>query len=245
VVSLEYRHLNAAGSTLLYGVALYDHEEDQTDQVTREDRYGPPAYTDPAVTIYENPAAYPRAFVVPEAVLAPDGPAALARLRDGPLNPRRQVVVESQPLVGVGPFAGTPAQDAAIVAEGTAVLDVHAEAPAGGFLVLTDPYYPGWRAFVDGQEAPILRADYLFRAVALQPGAHDVRFAFTPRSMDRGVMLSLVGVVIAAIAILVGLAGPVVIARPWRRLSWPRIPQVRVWRRRAKVPTADESRAVD
>jgi hypothetical protein len=132
------------------------------------------------------------------------------------------VVVESAPAGGLGPFAGTPASDAAIVAEGTAALDVQADAPAGGFLVLTDPYYPGWQAFVDGQETPILRADYLFRAVALPPGAHDVHFTFTPRSLETGVTLSLAGVAIAVLAVLVGLCGPLVRARPWRRLPWRR-----------------------
>jgi hypothetical protein len=144
----------------------------------------------------------------------------LARLRDGPLDPRRQVVVESPPAGGLGPFDGTPPTDAAVVAEGTAILDIQAEAPAGGFLVLTDPFYPGWRAYVDGREAPILRADYLFRAVTLTPGSHVVRFVFTPTSLQRGAQLSLAGVAIALGAMLVGLIGPLLIARPWRRARW-------------------------
>jgi hypothetical protein len=219
VETLEYRHRNAEGRTLLYGVALYDRQEDTTNQITREDRYSV-AYQDADVAVYENSGAYPRAFVVPEAVLAPDGAAAMARLRDGPLDPRRQVVVESAPTGGLGPFAGTPPTDATILAEGTAVLDVEADAPGGGFLVLSDPFYPGWRAYVDGQETPILRADYLFRAVALAPGSHVVRFAFTPTSLHRGVQLSLAGVAIALGAVLVGLVGPLLLARPWRRLRW-------------------------
>jgi hypothetical protein len=219
IVSLEYRHLSAEGRTLLYGVALYDRQDDATSQITREDRYSV-AYQDPDVTVYENPSAYPRAFVVPEAVLTPDGTAAIARLRDGPLDPRRQVVVESPPAGGLGPFAGTPPTDATIVAEGTAVIDVEANAPAGGFLVLTDPFYPGWRAYVDGDETPILRADYLFRAVALAPGNHVVRFIFTPSSLQRGLELSLAGLIIALGAVLVGLGGPLIVGRAWRRAQW-------------------------
>jgi len=176
------------------------------------------AYRDLDVTVYENAGAYPRAFVVPEAVLASDGPAAMARLRDGPLDPRRQVVVESAPEGGLGPFAATAPVDATVVAEGTAVLDLRADAPGGGFLVLTDPYYPGWRAFVDGVETPILRADYLFRAIALPPGSHEVRFVFVPWSLQRGVLLSAAGLLITVSAILVGVGGSLVAGRPWRRL---------------------------
>jgi hypothetical protein len=143
----------------------------------------------------------------------------MARLRDGPLDPRRQVVVESPPTGGLGPFAGTSPVDATIVAEGTAALDLLADAPGGGFLVLTDPYHPGWRAFVDGEETPILRADYLFRAIALPPGSHEVRFAFAPPSLQRGAILSAAGLIIAASAIVVGASVLLVGSRFWRRPS--------------------------
>lgn len=219
VASLEYRHLHRQGRTILYGVGLYDRDEDSTSQVTREDRYTV-AFRDADVTVYENVAAYPRAFVVPEAVLAPDGPAAIARLREGPLDPRRQVVVESAPDGGLGPFRSTPPSDAPVVAEGRAVVDVRADAPGGGFLVLSDPYYPGWRAFVNGVETPILRANYLFRAVALPPGSHEVRFTFVPSSLHRGAVLSVAGLTIALSAILVSVSAPLA-----ARGRWPR------WRR--------------
>ena len=236
ITAMRYRHLNPAGRTILYGIGLYDREEDSTSQVTREDRYSI-AYRDADVTVYENGSAYPRAFVVPEAVLAADGQAALARLRDGPLDPRHQVVVESSPVSGLGPFPGTPAADARVVAEGSAVLDVRADAPGGGFLVVTDPYYPGWRAFVNGVETPILRADYLFRAIVLPPGSHEVRFVFVPTSLQRGTMLSVAGVVIALSAVLVGVCAPLVSRRPWRRLSDLRLLR---WRpRRGGQPAHD------
>lgn len=226
MASLQYRHVHPVGRTILYGVGLYDRDEDSTSQVTREDRYTV-AYRDAEVTVYENPAAYPRAFVVPEAVLAPDGPAALARLREGPLDPRRQVVVESAPEGGLGPFTSTPPADAAIVAEGSAVVDLRVDAPGGGFLVLTDPYYPGWQAFVNGVATPILRADYLFRAIALPPGRHEVRFIFVPTSLERGATLTAAGLLIAASAIVVGICAPLASRRPWPRRSRKGVP----WRR--------------
>ena len=50
----------------------------------------------------------------------------------------------------------------------------------GGYVVLNDPYHPWWSAAVDGAEAPVLRANVLFRAVAVPPGRHTVRFEFRP-----------------------------------------------------------------
>ena len=63
---------------------------------------------------------------------------------------------------------------------GRNAVEIEAEAPDGGFLVLHDPWHPWWRARVDGRPAPILRADLLFRAVPLPPGRHHVAFTFEP-----------------------------------------------------------------
>ena len=61
---------------------------------------------------------------------------------------------------------------------GRNAVEIAAEAPDGGFLVLHDPWHPWWRATVDGRPVPILRANLLFRALALPPGRHHVAFTF-------------------------------------------------------------------
>ena len=50
---------------------------------------------------------------------------------------------------------------------------------------------PGWRVTVDGEERPLLRANYLFRAVAVEPGQHTVEFRYAPGSIRVGAALSL------------------------------------------------------
>ena len=59
-------------------------------------------------------------------------------------------------------------------------VDVAVDAPDGGLLLLNDVWHPWWHATLDGQPADILRADVIFRAVALPPGRHAVRFTFEP-----------------------------------------------------------------
>jgi uncharacterized membrane protein YfhO len=68
--------------------------------------------------------------------------------------------------------------------------------------VLSDVYYPGWKAFADGTEVPILRANHAFRAVRLGEGRHDVRFVYAPRSFAVGWRVSVAAAALAAAALL-------------------------------------------
>ena len=58
-----------------------------------------------------------------------------------------------------------------------------------GYLVLTDTYYPGWHAYLDGQQVPLYRANYLFKSIFVPPGAHQERFVFAPVSFSVGEIL--------------------------------------------------------
>lgn len=78
------------------------------------------------------------------------------------------------------------------------VLEVEAEGP--GYLVLAETIYPGWRARVDGEPAQLEAAGDLWRAVALPPGRHEVRFEFAPGRVGLGAAVSLV--TLAAVAAL-------------------------------------------
>ena len=78
--------------------------------------------------------------------------------------------------------------------------------PAKGVAVFSEIYYPaGWKAYVDGEEKPILRADYVLRALLIDEGEHEVEFVFAPDSFVVGRDISLA----SSIAIIVLLAGAV------------------------------------
>ncbi|HET7343700.1 MAG TPA: YfhO family protein, partial [Methylomirabilota bacterium] len=62
------------------------------------------------------------------------------------------------------------------------------DAPA--VLVLTDTWFPGWRARVDGRPATLWRADHAFRAVAVPAGRHEVELRYQPRSVLIGALVS-------------------------------------------------------
>ncbi len=131
---------------------------------------------DPSVDIYRNRNALPRALLVPSATVLPREHM-LARLRSPEFDPRGEVFLEGgQAMQGSSP-AG---EVLGLSWPDTNQMVVEADAIAPAYLLLSEAWYPGWKAYVDGMEQPIHRANYIFRAVRLEPGRHTVRFAYQP-----------------------------------------------------------------
>jgi hypothetical protein len=137
--------------------------------------------------LYRSVTAYPRSFMVHRAVVADDR-AALAAVHD-PSEPTRETVYLS---------AGSPLDVAVaepsltrIVRYEPNLVEVEILAAGEGFCVLTDMAYPGWRADLDGAPAPIIRADFAMRAVAVPQGHHRLLFRYRPASVLLGTALSL------------------------------------------------------
>ena len=77
---------------------------------------------------------------------------------------------------------------------------VRVDAPQDGLIVLCDSFAPGWRATVGGEPSPILRANGLFRAVALPAGSHEVVFEYWPVSFFVGWAIALIALSLTAVA---------------------------------------------
>jgi len=149
----------------------------------------------PEYTVYENRGVLPRALVVHAAEPLPAADA-LATLKRTPF--RERVLLEG---LDWPPSHAAPAEPAvAVIQEYTPnrVL-IAATSGAPGYLVLNDPWFPGWSCTIDGEATPIYRANFLFRAVALPAGAHEVVFTCAPPSYALGLRLSL-----ATLAVLLG-----------------------------------------
>jgi hypothetical protein len=137
----------------------------------------------PPCALYENTAALPRAFVVFEAAPLPARPELLHDLRT--IDFRRVVLLEEGTATGSA-AARNPPRAATIRRYEPNRVEVAVEDGPAGWLVLGDVWYPGWRCSIDSNEAPLLRADSLFRATAVPPGPHTVVFTFAPQSYRIG-----------------------------------------------------------
>ena len=151
--------------------------------------------------VWENPAALPRAFVSTQPEFVASDAEALDRISSPGFAAGKAAVINLQEreLPSRQNHAGQrellPAQ---IDSYAPGQVQISAAAPEGGWLVLSDLYYPGWEAFVDGIRAPIHRGNYLFRAVELSPGNHQVRFVYRPAPLRTGIVLCIVALAIVA-----------------------------------------------
>ncbi len=76
---------------------------------------------------------------------------------------------------------------------------VHVERTRPGVLVLSDAWYPGWNATLNGQKVPILPVDGIFRGIEVGEGEHQIIFTYRPMSLIIGCILSLVALTVTLI----------------------------------------------
>jgi hypothetical protein len=162
-------------------------------------RYQPLGPPGRALGLFANPRALPRAYRV-ERVEPEPAPieAALARLvaRDFDLRERALLDAIPESLVSRADGAGDAGEPGD--AGGAQLVDYQAErvrvrtwGTRPGLLVLTDAHYPGWEASVDGEPAPVLRANALFRGVTVPAGEHEVLLRYRPASFRVGIAVFL------------------------------------------------------
>ena len=151
------------------------------------------------VTVYRNPKAVPRAFLVGQVQVIPDFPKMLDVMRSDDYDPRRVALIES-PLSGELSDNGSDNLGAAEVVEWTSTkVTVRAEAHQGSVLVLADAYYPGWSATIDGERAEIFPVYHIYRGVLLGPGQHTVEYTYAPWSFRLGMGISVISLVASAL----------------------------------------------
>jgi hypothetical protein len=147
------------------------------------------------VKIYEKHTVLPRAFFVSAVRYAANDAEAVQLMQAETFDPAKKVVIvngenerrgegENSPSV-------PPSLHPSIISYSPEHIVIDVDAPQDGYLILTDAYYPGWTATIDGQPAGIERADLMFRAVKVPAGQHRVEFRYQPQSFSIGLAISI------------------------------------------------------
>ncbi len=204
------------GALMLKGVSLRDERLDAFYPLVLSDQYWLIHSGD--VKIYEDVSPPARARLVHNCVLARSDAEALELMRDRDFDPSDTLVLHiadglaADSCRDAEDSAAGPAQQVTVVRHSSdeVVIDVTTTEP--GHLLLTDAWYPGWEAQVTsrvpGESAddtsgafpesplPVLRADILFRAVAIEPGDWRVTLTYRSRPFFWGIGLSLLGLLL-------------------------------------------------
>jgi hypothetical protein len=150
--------------------------------------------------LYKIERTVPRIYVVNKSTVETNSVEILQRLASPGFDPTQEVVLDAESATkSRHPLVAT----AGIVRYENQVVTVQVSLNDSGILVLADSYYPGWKAYVDGKEEVIRKANLFFRAVPLPAGNHMVEFRYEPTSFKIGLSISLATIVVLLLVSIV------------------------------------------
>ncbi|MEK7450623.1 MAG: YfhO family protein [Patescibacteria group bacterium] len=160
-------------------------------------------YKDDKYEFYENTKVLPHAFLVGAYQVAKNPQEIIDIIYSNNFNPKQEVVLESESDTPL-PFSNFDNLSEAKISDYKLnKVSISTSSKSTSILFLSDAFYPGWKALVDGVSTPIYRANYAFRAVVLPKGKHNVEFIYDPLSFRLGIYGAVTGLL--TIIVLQGL----------------------------------------
>ncbi len=161
-------------------------------------------FSDKSVDIFESRTVLPRAFMVYnweiDKPIEDNDLVALGKILDKNFSLKSKVILDSEVLIKAQNNLKIPPKNSVIykVYENQkSVIDITTS--EDGLLFISDAYYPGWKAFLDGVETKIYKADFAFRVIVIPKGEHIVKMVYEPKSFYDGLKISLATFVISFI----------------------------------------------
>lgn len=139
-----------------------------------------------AIALMQDPDFLPRAWIVDRVAVMAGEAEAYHAVQDPAFDARRLALLEGSPRT---PLAGTgtpPGTVTSVRRRPEGGLDLTTESSRDGYLLLSEVYYPGWRAAIDGRDVELERADYLITAMPLPAGSHRIAYFYDPSSFRIG-----------------------------------------------------------
>ncbi len=162
-----------------------------------------------SVSLFELPGDHAGAWVTLLTVKVPDENA-LATLQSPQFDTRAAMLVDPTSTLPSQPVPSTPPPRSDITvrsttwAPGHIVLALDKPAPANAALVVSENFYPGWTATVDGKPTTVERADYVLMGLALPVGAKNVELTFTSPTYQTGKLITLGALILGTLWLVIG-----------------------------------------
>ncbi|MDO8514956.1 MAG: YfhO family protein [bacterium] len=136
---------------------------------------------------FERLSVLPRAFLADNYIVESDPQKILDKIYDPNFDLQKTLILEEK-IAGFYP--ATDSGQARMTEYDTQKVVIQTQSDSPKLLFLSDNYYVGWKAFINGVETKIYRADYSFRAVPVPAGSNEVIFVYDPLSFKLGVGIS-------------------------------------------------------
>lgn len=246
VERIEFNYTNPKGAVRVYGMMLWHNGV--AHQLLGRDRFIS-RYEDDEVLILENPSRLPRVFLVPTARIV-DRAQTMDIMSNGDFDPEKVVLFDARSRASKRLMPDPAVPDPQVVENwlkgnstrrpGTAeILDyrpteieILTKSASNAVLFMSDSYYPGWKALIDGNLETVYRVNHIFRGVLVPAGEHRVRLVFEPESFAVGTEIS-----IFTISTLLIFWAAMLIGVPAATLSWRGVRLIR-----SKSPSDNQPR---
>lgn len=203
LTGLTLKWAGAPATTQIMKLSIQDERTGEIYLVSRNDLYfldhkkWKPLEALQEVLVFENTEVLPRAWLVPEVVSMSKADVLrtihTSQMPGGTKFDPRKTALTEEPYAFLSPANDHNATVRIVQLDDTAVgIQTSSKAPA--FLVLSDMYYPGWRATIDDIEIPIIKTNYALRGIPVPAGEHLIRFSYRPTTLYLGAAISAITV---------------------------------------------------
>jgi hypothetical protein len=156
-------------------------------------------FEDKSVVVLENKDAMPRAFMVYDWVASNNEEDTLSKLLSSSYLLDKKIILEDSVPVKQDINKKIPNSSVKYLEYGSQESQLQIETDTDGMLFVSDSYFPGWHAYIDGIEGKIYKADFAFRAIKVPKGEHEVDMIYRPDSFYNGLKFSLASFIILVI----------------------------------------------
>lgn len=145
------------------------------------------------ISVYENKNYLPRAFIVRNAKIIKEKEQIFNELRKEAFEPKEYVILEKDPgvpLINPGSFEEA---NISYYSPNKIINNVNLDYP--GFLILSEVWYSGWKAYDNGKQTEIYKTNYALRSIFLKEGEHKVEFIYQPESLKTGTIITVLAII--------------------------------------------------
>jgi hypothetical protein len=163
-------------------------------------------YQDSGVRIFENTHVFPRAFLVHEALRTNNALQDLRTADERGIDLRKVALIapDSPIATPLGSVSSPEIGDDNITIEEyqPEKIDIEVRSTMDGLLIISNVFYPGWSAYVDGKPSPIVRADHALQGIVLPAGTHRVQLVYAPEFASMILFLTITSSLVVAFLLL-------------------------------------------